>query len=181
MFVRLLNELEIGPSSGFVDTTHQHRVTSELAETWHEWTQALYKDGAVLHRLIDQLGTQLSARLHSRRERDDDIQEETNRFFVDLQTVPPRHAEAFRVGARHGLLVAEASGSSLRYPVGMGVWRLSYALAPKFWLLTRRGRIAKLEETQLEFGFDDRADPDVSLTTEAAHLADPTSAGMEDV
>lgn len=181
MFVRLLNELKIGVDSAPVDAARQHQVTTELAETWHEWTQALYADGAVLHRLIQQVGQQLSARLHSRRERDDEVQEEINRFHVDLRALPPRHAEAFRVGARHGLLIAEATGSSLRYPIGQGVWRLSYALAPKFWLLTRRGRIGKLEETQLGFGFDEQADPDVSVLTENEQAADGLAYGAEEV
>ena len=78
-------------------------------------------------------------------------------------------------------MIAEATGSSLRYPIGQGVWRLSYALAPKFWLLTRRGRIGKLEETQLGFGFDEQADPDVSVLTENEQAADGLAYGAEEV
>lgn len=181
MLVRLLNELNVGPGAVAIEPARQHRTVVELAEAWHEWTQALYTDGPVLHRLLAQLGTRLSERLHAKRDQETEVQEELNRFVVDLQGIPSRHAEAFRVAARHGLLVAEAAGSSLRYPLGAGVWRLSYALAPKFWLLTRRGRIGRMEETQLELGFDAGSDPDIFVLPEAEALVDGPGGMVEEV
>ena len=166
MLVRLFNQMRVGPhTEEKVDASFQHEVLTELAEAWHEWSQALYPDGSTLYALIDQLGTYLSNRLHSGETRDEDVQEEVNRFLVDFERMDDRSAEAFRVGARHALLVAEANQSSLRYPTRKGVWRLSYALAPKYWLLLRRGKAVALRERQLGLGLD-RHGPDTGLSVE---------------
>jgi len=154
MFVRLLNELRVGPATTRIDAMTQHDVVRTLAELWHEWSQALYQEWAFLHRFIQSLGEEFSSRLHSRRDRDDDLQEEVNRCVVDLTVVADRYAEALRVGARHSLLIAESMGGGVSYPHEKGLWRLSYALAPKFWLLTRRGRAVQLIEGQLSLFAD---------------------------
>lgn len=182
MFVRLMNELNVGPHTETVSPELQHRVATELANTWHEWSQALYTDGGVLHSLIAQVGEQLRDRLHGRKDKDEDVQEEVNRVVFDLSTLNQPNAEAFRAGARHGLLVGEAAGSSIRYPLAQGVWRLSYALAPKFWLLTRRGRITSFGERQLSLEFDRKSVADVQLGVDLAIEASfPTVDVVEEV
>jgi hypothetical protein len=154
VFVRLLNVLGIQEGVQAIDPTSQHEGISRLATAWHEWSQALYKDGNVLFNLIESLGADLSERLHTKAVTDEHLGQETNRFRVNLAKLGPKLGEAFKVGARHGLLVAEAEKTSYRYPLGVGVWRLAYFLAPKFWLLPRKGRVAQfLEGQQLTLSF----------------------------
>jgi hypothetical protein len=154
VFLRMLNELGVTRGTRAVDPVVQHEKLTELAAAWLEWSQALYRDGRVLHAFLWTLGKNLSDRIHSRRAQDDPPQEELNRFIIDLGSVPPAIAEALRIGARHALFVAESTdASSLRYPVGTGIWRLAYFLSPRFWLLPRRGKVANLLDRQLQFEF----------------------------
>jgi hypothetical protein len=147
VFVRLLNELKVGTETTSVEGAFQHQTIADLATAWHEWSQALYHDAIVLHGLIRTIGEEFSERLH-RKVEDVEVEEEVNRLAVDLGKLDSKAATAFRVGARHALLVAEAPQSSYRYPVGAGVWRLAYFLAPKFWLVPRRGKAVGFRERQ---------------------------------
>lgn len=157
MFVRILNALQLDAGTQApVPWVRQHEVLTKLASNWHEWSVALYGNGAILHRLIESLGRTLSYQLHDRRQEVLQSQE-INRFFFDLGEIDTETATAFKVGARHSLFVAETTDGSVKYPSGRGVWRLSYALAPKYWLLLRRGRVGNLGLRQLTFGFDSRA------------------------
>lgn len=176
MFVRILNALELQPETeSQVPLVRQHEVLTKLASNWHEWSTALYGNGATLHRLIESLGKALSHQLHDRRQ--DVLQsQEINRFFFDLGELDAETAMAFKVGARHSLFVAETMGGSVRYPSGRGVWRLSYALAPKYWLLLRRGRIGNLGLRQLAFGFDSRGSSDGLRILDEAALPEIESA-----
>jgi len=157
MFVRLLNALRPDDKSWPVSGIEQHRVVKELAASWLDWSQALYEDGAHLRDILVRIGEDYSRKLHDRSVDDLNVQEEANRFRIDLRHLSERDAKAFRVAARHGLLVAEAQATSFRYPANSGVWRLSYALAPHFWLLPRRGRVARVGQDRaaqlaLDFG-----------------------------
>ena len=161
MFVRLLNELGVHEGSNKLDAETQHSTVTDLAKAWHEWSQALYSDGTRLHRMIGEIGELLSNRIHTRAIEDKEAADEMNRFALDLRDLPSADATALKVGARHGLLVAEENRSSLHYPLGEGIWRLSYALAPKFWLLPRRGRVGAGLTRQLSLiprdtSFDER-------------------------
>lgn len=158
MFVRLLNALRPEDRPWPIPAHEQHRTVAELGTSWLEWSQALYEDGARLRELLVSVGNNFSRGLHDRTVADQEVREEANRFAVDLLQIPAKTAAAFKVAARHGLLVAEAQGTSLRYPTGGGVWRLSYALAPHFWLLPRRGRLGRGESGQLSFDFAVLAD-----------------------
>ncbi len=160
ILIRILNDLNVKKDTGPIDPSFQHKVLSELATKWLEWSRGLYKNGNDLYNLIDNIGNQFQNRLHSTSEEDPAINEEISRFRVDLSVLNPRMCEAFKVGARHSLLVAEAEKSSVRYPDGMGVWRLSYALTPKYWLLPRRGKIANFA-SQLEMGFGRHEKPSI--------------------
>lgn len=162
IFVRLLNELGVSEGVETISPEDQHKVVVRLAESWVEWAYALYPDGERLHRLLVDLGTTLSRRLHAGRD-PSDVPVEVNRVRLDLSELDPADAEAFRVGARHALLVAESKGSSTRYPSAEGVWRLSYSIAPKFWLLPRRGVVgtlqgvgAKMSVRQMKLDLTDR-------------------------
>jgi hypothetical protein len=66
VFVRLLNVLKISHETKTVDPADQHDAVEDLATAWHEWSQALYRDGAVLFKLIENLGTNLAERLHAK-------------------------------------------------------------------------------------------------------------------
>jgi hypothetical protein len=153
VFVRMLNELQVGAHTVLIPPETQHSTLVRLAASWHEWSRALYAQGRLLHGVIGSLGRTLSARLHSRRIADEDVDQETNQLQLNLESLNADLAEAFRVGARHALFVAQEIGAPLRYPEGDGVWRLAYFLAPKFWLLPRKGRVARVVEGQLQFGF----------------------------
>ncbi|MFW5920548.1 MAG: hypothetical protein ACOCUS_01815, partial [Polyangiales bacterium] len=84
----------------------------EIARQWHEWAQALYARGKVLYQLIDTIGNHLRDQLHDRRVPDLEVQQEVNQFPVDLSAIDDDLATAFRVGARHALLVAKPTEGS---------------------------------------------------------------------
>lgn len=175
VLVRILNEMKIGPEVTRVAPEAQHSVLMNLASSWHEWARALYTNGRFLHGLLGSIGRKLSARLHNRAVRDELVEEETNRLALNLETIHPDLAEALRVGARHALFVAQENGAPLRYPDGEGTWRLAYFLAPKFWLLPRKGRAARIAEGQLSLGFAQRLDPAVDLDVSRDDGADAES------
>lgn len=169
MFVRMLNELQISATTTSVEPETQHQVLTKLAHLWHDWSRALYPDGAVLSSLIEALGSGMSEKLHRRTAEGASVQEEANRIVLDLGEIHPKLKEAFKVGARHSLLVAESLDGSVRYPTGRGVWRLSYALAPRFWLIPRRGRITTLPRQQLSLAFEEeQLRPSIQLSEQAS-------------
>ena len=184
MFVRILNAFMLEPSVvAKVPEERQHAVLVRLANTWHEWSIALYANGDILYKLVERLGQILGTRLHGRRSDGEGVPREINRFEIDLGEIDSSLTEALKVGARHALFVAETVDGSVRYPARRGVWRLSYALAPKYWLVMRRGRITKLARRQLSFEFGDVASlGDVSLLSDASDVAQVgQSSSPEDV
>ena len=142
LFVRLMYEVERRISAGgdTVAPEDQHDAIVSQAEHLFHSTRALYPDGSALEQLIDLIGRSLSSAIHD--VPSDRPEEEGNRFLVDLTRLTDVEREAFHWGARHSLLVGETPSSADRgYPIAEGVWRLGYALSPKFWLLPRRGRV----------------------------------------
>jgi hypothetical protein len=141
-------------------------VLSDLSAQFHDWSRAIYGKADRLHKLIQQMGSHFSDNLHDEA-KDGKLHEEVSRFPTDLQNLSNEDREALIWGARHALLIGESPGGLDEYPRAEGIWRLSYVLAPKFWLLPRRGRqgsrfygldrlgVVRPPETQLGLGFPD--------------------------
>jgi hypothetical protein len=141
LFLRLLWELDrLRAGSECISPGDQHAAISAQAEHLFTSARALYPGGTLLQDTIDRIGRGFASGIHDIPL--DRIDEEGNRFVVDLDALSGVEREAFQWGVRHSLLVGETSTSgSSEYPVGKGVWRLGYALCPKYWLLPRRGRV----------------------------------------
>jgi hypothetical protein len=119
-----------------ISRKRQTSIAKDIAEQRLERTKSIPKLGPQIYAMTQNLGEYLNHKLHSEQISTDII----NCFRFDEKTSDSLH-DLIRVGIAHSAFFTVASiNRPNKLPEREGIFRLSYALCPKFDLLPRRGK-----------------------------------------
>ncbi len=141
--LRLLDKLfESSTPTRQISPEVQSSVMRSTAEGAFERLVALPKHGRLIQSLIDLIGNKLEARLHD----SSGLPRESCSIRFNLAETPEQVKSALETAIAYGVLFPWSFDPRNGYPTGMHDYWLSFSLAPRFWLVLRRGRPLSLEE-----------------------------------
>lgn len=114
----------------------QSEVILDAAESSFKHLVSIPFSGKKIQDIVDHIGNSLSERLH---QSSSTVLEDSSSIYFDLSTCSADLKEVFEAAIDYGVLLPWNFGVTDGYPKGNHKYWLSFGLAPKYYLLLRKG------------------------------------------
>ncbi|MBF5044995.1 hypothetical protein FGE12_21515 [Aggregicoccus sp. 17bor-14] len=145
--LRLLDRLyEASEGATTISPEQQSSVIRSVADSAFDRLVALPRCGRWIQDWVDALGTKLEERLHSGRR----LRRDSCSISLNLASLTATEASAVQTAIAYGVLFPWAFDPRSGYPTGDHDYWLSFGLAPRYWLVLRKGKPIDFNELSNE-------------------------------